>query len=36
MKRERTLSAEPATTIAELQQQVQDAWDDIWHLYDRL
>ena len=37
MKRELTLSAEPATTIAELQ----DAWDnlsqdDIQHLYDRL
>ena len=41
MKRELTLSPEPATTIAELRQRVQDAWgnlsqDDIRHLYDRL
>ena len=41
MKRGLTLSPEPATTIAELRQRVQDAWkslilDDIRHLYDRL
>ena len=41
MKREHTLSPEPATTIAELRQRVQDAWDnllqdDIRHLYDHL
>ena len=41
MKQELTLSPEPATTIAELRQWVQDAWDsvsqdDIQHLYDRL
>ena len=40
-KRELTLSQEPATTIAELQQWVQSVWDnvsqdDIWHLYDHL
>ena len=41
MKREFTLSPEPATIIADLRQRVQDAWDnlsqdDIRHLYDRL
>ena len=41
MKPELTLSPEPATTIAKLQQQVQDAWDnlsqdDIQHLYECL
>ena len=41
MKRELTLSPEPTTTIAELQQRVQDAWnslsqDDTRHLYDCL
>ena len=41
MKRELILSAEPATTIAELRKLMQDAWknlsqDDIWHLYDHL
>ena len=41
MKRELTLSREPATTIAELRQQVQDACnhlsqDDFRHLYDGL
>ena len=41
MKLELTHSPEPATTIAELRQQVQDTWynlsqDDIRHLYDRL
>ena len=41
MKRELTLSPEPATTIPELRQRVQDALDnlsqdDIRHLYDRL
>ena len=41
MKQELTLSSEPATTIDELRQQVQYAWDnlsqdDIRHLYDRL
>ena len=41
MKWELTLSPEPATTIAELQQQVQDVWDnlsqdDIRHIYDHL
>ena len=41
MKWELTLSPEPATTIAELQQWVKDAWDnlsqdDIWHLYEHL
>ena len=41
MKLELTLSPEPATTIAKLRHQVQDAWDnllqdDILHLYDRL
>ena len=41
MKRGLTFSTEPAMTIAELRQQVQDAWDnlsqdDIRHLYDRL
>ena len=39
MKLELTLSPEPATTIAELRQRVQDTWhnlsqDDIRHLYD--
>ena len=29
MKRELTLSPEPATIIAELRQQVQDAWDSL-------
>ena len=41
MKRELTLSPEPTTTIAELQQRVQDVCDslsqnDIRHLYDSL
>ena len=41
MKRELTPSPERATTISELRQRVQDAWDnvsqdDIRHLYDRL
>ena len=41
MKLELTLSPELATTIAEMQQRVQDVWDnlsqdDIRHLYDRL
>ena len=41
LQRELTLSPEPAATIAELRQWVQDAWDnlsqdDIRHLYDRL
>ena len=41
MKRDLTLSLEPATTIAELRQRVQDACDnlsqdDIRHLYDHL
>ena len=41
MKRELTLCPEPTTTIAELRQRVQDAWDnlprdDIRYLYDRL
>ena len=41
MKRELTLSPEPATTIAELRQRLQDAWDnlsqdDIRHFHDRL
>ena len=41
MKWEFTLSPEPATTIAELRQRVQDAWDSLWqvdirHLYDCL
>ena len=41
MKRELTLSLEPATTIAELQQRVQDVWDnlsqdDFQHLYYHL
>ena len=41
IKQELTLSLEPATTIAELWQRVQDAWDnllqdDIQHLYDHL
>ena len=41
MKRELILSPGPATTIVELRQQVQNAWDslsqnDIRHLYDRL
>ena len=40
IKRELTLSPEPGTTIAELRQRVQDAWenlsqDDIRYLYDR-
>ena len=39
MKWELTLSPEPAKSIAELRQQVQDAWDnlsqdDIRHLHD--
>ena len=41
MRRELTLSPEPVTTMAELRQQVQDAWDNlsqdgIRHLYGRL
>ena len=41
MKQELTLPPEPATTIAEMWQWVQDAWanlllDDIWQLYDHL
>ena len=41
LKRKLTLSPEPATTIAELRQRVQTAWDnlsqdDIRHPYDRL
>ena len=41
MMRELTLSPELSISIAELRQQVQDAWnnllqDDIRHLYDRL
>ena len=41
MKQELTLSPEPATATAELQQRVQDAWDNLWqddtrHLYDCL
>ena len=41
MQRELSLSPEPATTIAELRQRVQDAWDnlsqdDIRHLYEYL
>ena len=41
MKRELILSPEPARTIAEFGQRVQDAWDhlsqdDIRHLYDHL
>ena len=41
MKRELALYPEPTTTIAELQQWVQDAWNnllqnDIQHLYDHL
>ena len=41
MKWELTVSPEPATTIAELRQRVQDAWDnlsqdDIQHLHDHL
>ena len=41
MKRELILSPESATTIAELRQRMQDAWDnlsqeDIRHLYDSL
>ena len=41
MKQEITLSPQPATINAELQQMVQDAWDkltqdDIRHLHDRL
>ena len=41
MKRELTLSPEPVTTIAELEQQMQDTWDnlsqdDIRHLYNHL
>ena len=41
MKWELTLSPEPATAIAELQQRVKDSWDnllydDIRHLYERL
>ena len=40
-KRELTLSPESATTIAELQQSVEDAWDNlsqdvIRYFYDRL
>ena len=39
MKRERTLSSKPVTTIAELRQWMQDDWDnltqdDIQHFYD--
>ena len=29
MKRELTLSPEPSTTVAELRQWVQDAWDNL-------
>ena len=41
MKRELTLSPEPASIIAELRQRVQDDWDnlsqdDIRHIYHRL
>ena len=41
IKLENTISPEPATTTAELQQRLQDAWvnllqDDIQHLYDHL
>ena len=41
MKRELSLSPEPVTTIVELRQWMQDAWDnlsqdDIRHLYDHL
>ena len=41
MKRELTLSPEPSTTIAELRQWVQDAWDNLsqdnsLHLHDHL
>ena len=41
MKQELTLSPGPATTISELRQRVQDAWDnqlqdDTWHLCGRL
>ena len=31
MKREFTLSAEPATTIVELRQRVQYAWGNLYH-----